>query len=688
LEDTISPDGKSFCDGLSKYLEDLAKTKSEKEVREFREKLLSLRILDPAVGSGGFLLVMMQEIIGLIQEAEAVVGWKSDVELYKKRILPNLYGFDIEPEAIEIARLRLWLSLIIDQKEPEPLPNLDMNLITIKDSLAIAPQMKLDLYLKYEGLRKRAVEVQAKYLNEHEVSTKNALRKEHQELLKEIEAKTGVDPSVIENFMSIPADIIVMNPPYVSQLSIPKKQKEYYVARYGLDKKSDLFAYFLMRTLTLLGNKGIASVIASDKWLETEYGATLQRKLKDHIIGVYGQKERTFSADINTAIVLYSKEKKAGSLAFSYLESYGGKAVRRSVNIKRDGLKPGKWFYLRAPSIFVDKILPKLNHRLWEFADIRRGFTTGANAFFYMKNVSHLYEADYLANPRRFAEWGVTAKNSEELERMGLMYVENEGGEKFVINNRDVIPVIRSPKELEKYFVTRMDTLCLYTGSPGESTAKYIKWGEQVTVEVKGKSKSVTGYHKLETTKNRKPWFRLADMQAGHIFLPVSLLDKIYVPFSKAPILSDKRFYILNPRSPKISPERLWQYLNSTVFLMTIELFCRRLGGGGAASDITVEDYNIMPVPDLEKLNIAGLPEAGFLDREILTYFDEVKRPDRQALDVAVLRAMGFDDSEQLLRELYAAFIEVVDDRLVKAARPLKRTESGKMETEMNDENN
>ena len=55
----------------------------------------------------------------LIQEAEAIVGWNTDHEIFKKRILPNLYGFDIEPEAIEIARLRLWLSLISDQKEPD-----------------------------------------------------------------------------------------------------------------------------------------------------------------------------------------------------------------------------------------------------------------------------------------------------------------------------------------------------------------------------------------------------------------------------------------------------------------------------------------------------------------------------------------------------------------------------------------
>ena len=224
LNDEVSPDGKTFHDGLSKCIEELKKAKSEKDVREFRKRLLSLRILDPAVGSGGFLLVMMQEIISLIQEAEATVGWKSDVQQYKKRVLPNLYGFDIEPEAIEIACLRLWLSLIIDQKEPEPLPNLDMNLIVINDSLHL-PDFQRTLDVKVEELRERFFEVKAKYLGAYRAKNKKKLRGQLQEISEEIARRTGVDPNVVEAYMPERADIVVMNPPYVRQESIPKEKK-------------------------------------------------------------------------------------------------------------------------------------------------------------------------------------------------------------------------------------------------------------------------------------------------------------------------------------------------------------------------------------------------------------------------------------------------------------------------------
>jgi|SRR5579875_1119490 len=171
----ISPRNKThFQEGLRLYIEKLREMKSEKEVRDFREKLLRAVILDPAVGSGGFLLVAMQEIIHLIQEAESTVGLKSDTEEYKKKILPNLYGFDVEGEAIEIARLRLSLSLIIDQKEPEPLPNLDINLVQIPDSLCL-PDSQTTLDTTIEDLRIGFHDLKEKYLNEHDARVKNKL---------------------------------------------------------------------------------------------------------------------------------------------------------------------------------------------------------------------------------------------------------------------------------------------------------------------------------------------------------------------------------------------------------------------------------------------------------------------------------------------------------------------------------
>ena len=107
------------------------------------DALETVRVCDPAVGSGAFLLGAIQEIVALrrgilfsqrsyVEPAELyrmVSGWK-------QRIIENsLYGVDINPEAVEICRLRLWLSMVLDMDEPPAansdwaLPNLDFQIV-------------------------------------------------------------------------------------------------------------------------------------------------------------------------------------------------------------------------------------------------------------------------------------------------------------------------------------------------------------------------------------------------------------------------------------------------------------------------------------------------------------------------------------------------------------------------------
>lgn len=106
--------------------------------RRITEALESVRICDPAVGSGAFLLGAMHEIVqlrrGLLlargeyhaNEQELVARWK------RHAIQWSLYGVDINPEAVEICQLRLWLSLVLDSVDPttvDPLPNLDFRIV-------------------------------------------------------------------------------------------------------------------------------------------------------------------------------------------------------------------------------------------------------------------------------------------------------------------------------------------------------------------------------------------------------------------------------------------------------------------------------------------------------------------------------------------------------------------------------
>lgn len=675
LKDSVNS---NFTDGIDEYIARIGKEsdigKKERIVREVKERLLNLKILDPAVGSGGFLVIMMQTIIEIIHKLEHIVGWHTDPYELKKRIIPNLYGFDIEPEAVEIARLRLWLSLIVDQKYPTPLPNLDYNIEVITDSLTKPTGMQLKMlfneteYGDIYRLRERFDELLTRYINEHRYSKKREVREEMSKIQEQINKQVklaGID--VIEKYILKTIDIIVMNPPYVRQEAIPKDKKERYVKDYKLDKKSDLYCYFMLRALDLIKDDGIVCTITSDKWLESSYGISLQKRLKDHIIAIYGQKDRSFKADINTIITVYSKEKRSDPIEFVYIESYSSNKVLNYYKADRKAIKEGKWFYLRAPKIFLDVFLPKLDHKLKDLAEIRFGIKTGANEFFYMKDVSSLYEADYLTNPKKFQEWfkGIVDKiptNKEELERLGLIYIENEGKERFVINKEDLKPLIRSPKEIQRYLIPEPTTLCLYTNNPGKLTKKYIKYGER------------KGFDKRPTCRSRNPWYKLPDFSNTKILLPMSWMDIIYIPKSKEPCICDHRLYSLY-RKNNVNEDKLWLYLNSTLFYLTVELYCRRLGGGGGATDIMVEDYEVMPVPSSTIINRIDYDPEPLLNRKPLIYYKEVEQKDRRALDRAVLKALGFNEGEidKLLDELYKAFIDVVDDRLIKADRPLKR---------------
>jgi len=90
--------------------------------------LQTIKVCDPACGSGAFLVGMLHEIVS----ARRLLNHEKDEYHLKKETIQNcIYGVDIDPGAVEIAKLRLWLSLVVDYelKDIEPLPNLDYKIM-------------------------------------------------------------------------------------------------------------------------------------------------------------------------------------------------------------------------------------------------------------------------------------------------------------------------------------------------------------------------------------------------------------------------------------------------------------------------------------------------------------------------------------------------------------------------------
>lgn len=94
--------------------------------QQIEDLLDKVKICDPAIGSGAFPMGMLQEIF----KAKMALDWTLDRSEVKKNIIQNsIYGVDLESGAVDIARLRFWLALVVDEDEPHALPNLDYKIM-------------------------------------------------------------------------------------------------------------------------------------------------------------------------------------------------------------------------------------------------------------------------------------------------------------------------------------------------------------------------------------------------------------------------------------------------------------------------------------------------------------------------------------------------------------------------------
>jgi len=172
-------------------------------------KLAEIRVCDPAVGSGAFLVGMMTEVIrtrsvltGLLSDSED----RSAYDLKRHAIQSSLYGVDIDLGAVEIAKLRLWLSMIVDEddyRQIKPLPNLDYKIMQGNSLLEEYEGIKLideRFFAKAEdkeAIKKQLQETQNKlqhhYISLHRIgkltpSKKFELDKHLKEVKKQLDA--------------------------------------------------------------------------------------------------------------------------------------------------------------------------------------------------------------------------------------------------------------------------------------------------------------------------------------------------------------------------------------------------------------------------------------------------------------------------------------------------------------------
>ncbi len=94
----------------------------------FTQLLKEVKVCDPAIGSGAFpmgILYVLYHAIHHLHSHTEPHGNFDSTQTKRNIIQNNIFGVDIEQGAVDIARLRFWLALVVDADEPQPLPNLD-----------------------------------------------------------------------------------------------------------------------------------------------------------------------------------------------------------------------------------------------------------------------------------------------------------------------------------------------------------------------------------------------------------------------------------------------------------------------------------------------------------------------------------------------------------------------------------
>lgn len=205
--------------------------------------ILNVKICDPAIGSGAFPIGLLNE---LVRCKEAIYGdEKGRAEIKKEIIRDNIYGVDIEKGAVDIARLRFWLSLIVDEDNPLPLPNLDYkimqgnSLLEWYDGVDLSHLADTAVYGdmfgggRAEDLKKDLSKLLKQYFDESDHQKKNDLKGRISGTIKDILEIAAVvipeDIDIAENnqfflwhtwfnevFAEGGFDICLGNPPYIS----------------------------------------------------------------------------------------------------------------------------------------------------------------------------------------------------------------------------------------------------------------------------------------------------------------------------------------------------------------------------------------------------------------------------------------------------------------------------------------
>ena len=350
---------------------------NDKFRQQVDEALCNVKICDPAIGSGAFPMGLLKELFQCRTALEGITQSKA-AEIKKHIIQQNIYGVDIERGAVDIARLRFWLSLIVDEETPQALPNLDFKIMQGNSlleqykgvDLSNITELKQDKVGAYQttmfddmidvlrlDLRKKLDEYYNCTDHKRKAILKQDIINNVKQQLKEqsINVDFGdLDLSGNNQFMLWHTwfydvfsqggfDIVIGNPPYVNIANFKDDkvrvlyQKQYKTVR----NKSDLYSIFTEQAHYILRERGLCFFIFSNSWLGTDSFYLFRKFLVNgtRVIQLVDLPDKVFdNATVKTCIILFSKE--SVDLNTIILIDYNGKVFSKmGYSLTYDSIK-------------------------------------------------------------------------------------------------------------------------------------------------------------------------------------------------------------------------------------------------------------------------------------------------------------------------------------------------------------
>ncbi|GAO28333.1 Eco57I restriction-modification methylase domain-containing protein [Geofilum rubicundum] len=385
------------------------------------QKLSDIRICDPAIGSGAFPVGLLHELVNAMlvlkphlsydyltkklkgfgfEHRESVNDSRYIYRLKRHIIQESIYGVDIDASAIDIARLRLWLSLVVDEDDLDPietLPNLDYKIVC-GNSLVGLPDTAMKSYKVEEELET----LKEKFYDITDEKEKKALRQQInskiRELLDSAEQFAGynIDFDFKLFFSEVwrekgGFDVVIGNPPYDvyqgnknDELEVLKSIPLFNNAK---GRKLNAFELFLCLTPTLLSREGFQSLIFQNSFLADTSSKLLRKYYFDHLdivsIDSFPERDdirrRVFESAKMSVCILQTFNRQVPDNTF-VLRIWKERWMETStaINIKASDILKLDAEYYSIPSISKDEYL--ILKRFQKFKKI--------------KNIGHCYEGE------------------------------------------------------------------------------------------------------------------------------------------------------------------------------------------------------------------------------------------------------------------------------------------------------